>query len=110
MRSNSKDEERERGGSMKYMSSAAKQLLLRERVGEQRIVKKFLMYPRRFGAAPSRVFEYAYLVEEVQVVERSFDNSPRRWDWVEIEFADDVEEVVITRRSSPHCLVNTDAV
>jgi len=95
---------------MKYMSEAAKQLILKERVGEQRIVKKFLVYPRRFGAKPSRVFEYAYIVEEVQVIGTDWYKNPSNWAWREIDFADDVEEVVITRRASTQLPIDINTI
>jgi len=78
---------------MRFKSEHAKNQILRERVGEQRIVRKFCLFPRQFGKHDSRWLEYAYILEEVQLT-RMFLGEPREWNWVEIDFVDNVEIVL----------------
>lgn len=78
---------------MRFKSEHAKNQILRERVGEQRIVRKFCLFPRQFGKHDLRVFEYAYILEEVQLT-GMFLGEPRVWNWVEIDFVDNVEIVL----------------
>jgi hypothetical protein len=64
---------------------------LKERAGEQRIVRKFLWWPRTFGTITTRWLEYTNIIEEVQKIDvgGSFDTGVFAWKWVEIGFGDD---------------------
>lgn len=80
---------------MRYMSKKTEQVILSGKVGEQRIVKKFLFFPRQFGSEFARIFEYAYIIEEVRVVATaSWDQEcPYTYGWVEIGFANSIEVI-----------------
>lgn len=68
---------------------------LRHRLGERRIVRKFLFLPRQFGHSEVRQFEFAHIVEQVCVTKYEdlvlFNGDPIKWEWVEIDFADAVK-------------------
>lgn len=64
---------------------------LKSREGEQRIVKKFLFFPRNFGQSVTRWLETANIIEEVQMVEIiGFLNicNTYSWKWIEVGFYD----------------------
>lgn len=63
---------------------------LKDCLGEQRIKRKFLLFPRRFTAAEWRWLEYADITEEVCEVDvgGSMEWGNFAYRWVEVGFAD----------------------
>ena len=66
---------------------------LKDREGEQRTVRKFLLWPRRFRTGNWRWLEYADIVEEIVAVDIGghFEWGKYKWVWVEQYFADEPE-------------------
>lgn len=62
---------------------------LKHRLGERRIVRKFLWWPRRFDGSHWRWLEYADIVEEVCEVDvgGSMDWGNYSYEWREVGFA-----------------------
>lgn len=58
---------------------------LQDRVGETRVVRKFLWLPRSFGTEHWRWLEFAYIQEEIH------HTGNDRWRWCEMRFATDEE-------------------
>jgi len=61
---------------------------LKDRLGEQRIVRKFLLIPRTFGSKRTRWLERADILEKVK--ECYGEWGEREYRWIEIGFADEV--------------------
>lgn len=63
---------------------------LRPRLGEERVVRKFLLFPRRFNRRFTRWLEYANIIEQVQQVDVGGSNEYGNYayQWVEVGFAD----------------------
>jgi len=66
---------------------------LKSREGEQRIVKKFLLWPRTFDSNRTRWFEYAHITEEVLKMDvgGSCEWGNYAWQWREVGFASEPE-------------------
>lgn len=68
---------------------------LKDRLGEQRVWRRFLWWPRQFGAGATRWLEWADVVEEV--VEMDVGGSGQwgeyAYEWRAVGFADEVEIV-----------------
>jgi hypothetical protein len=66
---------------------------LKDREGEKKITRKFLLWPRTFEEGKTRWFEFAYIVEEVMKVDvgGSCQWGVYAWQWVEIGFTDPVK-------------------
>ena len=58
---------------------------LKQRVGERRIVRKFLFLPRHFGEDEEcRWLEWAYIEEKIKEVRW-------KWEWREVGFVSNLE-------------------
>jgi len=65
---------------------------LKDRRGEKRVVRKFLLWPRSFNCKFSRWLEFASVTEQVHSVSSNFATmcgSDDAFAWVEVGFADD---------------------
>lgn len=67
----------------------ASKYALKPRVGEKRVVSKFLLWPRCFGGRSTRWLERADIIEQVMRVDvgGSMEWGNYAWKWVEIGFA-----------------------
>lgn len=63
------------------------EVTLKPRIGETRVVRKFLILPRTFNSTKTRWLEYAYIVEQVK--ELSGADWSYYLGWGEIAFADE---------------------
>jgi len=60
---------------------------LKDREGEERVVRKFLLWPRRFGNEKlGRWMEYAWIREKVQLFHDDYEGDA--WKWHEVGFYD----------------------
>ena len=64
-------------------------LYLKDMVGEERVVRKFLLLPRSLNTGVTRWLEYAYIREVVKKREGGFEGYHVWYAWEEVEFADD---------------------
>lgn len=67
---------------------------LRDRLGETRIRRKFLLWPRRFRRKHWRWLEYADVVEKVTEVDMggTMEWGNHSYQWCEVGFADSIPE------------------
>jgi len=82
---------------MRIKSSKGESEKLRCQLGQHRIVRKFLWWPRQFFTTDNRVFEYANILEEVQITKYKksgmvYNCEPECIKWVEISFIDEEKE------------------
>lgn len=68
---------------------------LKDRQGETRVVRKFLIFPRTFESSRTRWFEYASIVEEVLQIDvgGSMEWGNYAYRWREIGFASEPEDL-----------------
>lgn len=70
------------------MKFNCKQNILKDKIGECRTVRKFLIFPRSFNSKKTRWLEFADIVEQVTLIPDANWTSFLAWD--EIGFADEM--------------------
>jgi hypothetical protein len=62
---------------------------MKSREGEERTVRKFLLWPRSFGGVETRWLEYANIIECIARINIGDQCDEYRWIWMEDRFGPD---------------------